>query len=102
MLVEEFTTEELTDKLEIDSADAVRGLVEQLGLEGQQKFFEKSNLSTGVFPYRKMTEQENIVYGTLCPSHTDLEDYGDGVIPIHVLQIASHAKGLGFFKKLEV
>ena len=98
--VEEFTTEELTDRGEIEKVEEVKSLVEQLALHGQEKFFATDKAT--IFPYRKMTEQERVVYDALCPQHTKLEDYGDGVIPLRVLQIASHANELGFFKTLMV
>src|SRR3989338_6916255 len=102
MEIEEFTTEEVTaDCGEVANVEDVRGLVEQLGLGGQQKFFATDKVAT-TFPYRKMTEQERVVYESLCPQRTDLAGYGDGVIPLRVLQISVHAKGLEFFKNLEV
>lgn len=102
MEVEAFTTEELTaDHGEVDSVEAVRGLVTQLALHGQEKFFNTA-VSSKPFPYRKMTEQERVVYTATCPVHTALENYGEGVIPLRILQIAAVAKELGFFTCLEV
>src|SRR3989338_10350635 len=89
MEIEEFTTEEVTaDCGEVANMEEVRGLVEQLGLGGQQKFFATDKVAT-TFPYRKMTEQERVVYESLCPQRTDLAGYGDGRSEEHTSELQS-------------
>ena len=100
ILIEEFSTTEVTSKLDAESVEKVRGVVEQLGLKGQEKFLSEDAPTT--FPYRKMTKEEANVYKLLCPSERKIEEYSDSLIPLRVLQIAAHAKSLDFFKELQV
>jgi hypothetical protein len=100
MKVEEFSTVELTSAGDVDSAEQVKALVEQLDLTGQKKFV--SGESTETFCYRKMTLQEDAVYGAICPSRTKLVEYADSLMPLRVLQIAAHAKSLNVFDDLVV
>lgn len=67
-------------------------LVDELELEGQQFLIgNDQNENSDVFPYRKMTSQERIVYETLFPEKTNITHYKDGIIPIRVLQVYQHA-----------
>lgn len=100
MQVETFEVTEIGQEGEIQDCEQVKKLVEELGLEGQKSFFEEGVKE--VFPYRKMTAQEMLVYGTLCPEKTDLEKYREHVIPLRVLQVASHALQTGLIKKIQV
>jgi hypothetical protein len=68
-------------------------LIEQLGLEGQQKLVAKNDAGDDVRnPYRKMTADENYVYSLLLSRKVKLDQYDDGPIPLRVLQVAAHAK----------
>lgn len=75
-------------------AEAV-ALIEKLGLGGQQKLINRTESAGGTTvtrnPYRVMTADENFVYKTLCPASCKIADYGDGPIPLRVLQVAAHA-----------
>lgn len=98
MNVETFEVEELLADGSTEDQEKAKDLTSSLALEGQKKFFESKDR----FPYRKMTRQEAQVYGLICPSRTALSKYEDSPIPLRVLQVAAHAKGLGFFDELVV
>jgi hypothetical protein len=91
MLVETFECEETkTEEPEL-SAEAMR-LIEELDLDGQRGLNEPKTDTR--MPYRKMDAEEAFVYGQLCPTKTPLKKYKEGPIPLRVLQVASHAKGI--------
>lgn len=87
-------TYEVTEVAETtpEQCEEARALTEQLGLKGQEAFYEKAAARGPVMPYRKMTAVEALVYSTLLPTMTEIEQYADGPIPLRVLQIAAHAK----------
>ena|SRR3990167_2724946 len=87
MQIETYECQEVTETVE--QVDEVKAIVSSLGLEGQEKFYTPSE--TPVFPYRKMTAQEKIVYLTLLSSHEDLAKFGESAVPLRVLQVAAHA-----------
>lgn len=89
MKVETFEIQEVTE-CGVEQAELAKELAEQLGLSGQQQFYNGEHRT--ICPYRKMTAQEKVVYETLLPRKTELESYADSPIPIRVLQVAQHAK----------
>lgn len=106
MLVETYEITELTENGVVENPEETKALIESLGLTEQEKFFNGEKQS--VFPYRKMTAKEGLVYRTICSKSSKLEKYGDGLIPLRVLQVAAHAKafesstGTLFIDELEV
>jgi len=79
-----------------DNVEAL-ALCEELGLEGQKKLNVRTTDEgpiTARFPYREMTATEAAVYGILCPTHSKVADYSAGPIPLRVLQVVAHAKGM--------
>jgi hypothetical protein len=98
--IEEFLAGEVTDTGEVEQAEEVKKFIDELGLKAQAKFFNTGGEVKTTFPYRRMTAQEQAVYSILCSQVDKIDEYGDSVIPLRVLQIASHAISLGFFKKL--
>lgn len=88
MQVESFAVEEVVNA-RIEDVACARELARQLGLEGQERFYEEGK---PVNPYRKATAKELLVYRTLFTQKTELERYSDGPVPLRVLQIAAHAK----------
>lgn len=92
MQVETYEIQELTTNGEIENPEDTKALVESLGLTGQQQFFNGNSGSVAVFPYRKITANERLVYKTICSKECKLEDYSDAMIPLRVLQVAAHAK----------
>lgn len=85
---------------ELESEEAQR-LIDQLGLDGQRQLLAPDD--SGVVtrnPYRRMTETEARVYRCLLPQQVEVSAYGDGPIPLRVLQVAAHAREL--FPRLEV
>jgi hypothetical protein len=104
MQVETYEVTELTTaEREPLDPDAVE-MIEALGLEGQRRFVGTAgdNETPAVIPYRLMSEEELRVYRTLFPERTALQKYSGEPIPLRVLQVASHAKGLSDLRKLEV
>ena len=101
ILVETYEEREVTENGEIATDEESLKLIDTLGLTGQKSLSSKDKPST-LCPYRKMTRQEENVYGALCPQKTAIKEYSDGPIPLRVLQVISHANDLGFFEKLEI
>ena len=84
----------------IEATEEAIGIIEKMGLSGQQKLLKPD--SRVRCPYREMTADERFVYGELCPNKVKLADYDASPIPLRVLQIAAHAESLEMFKVLEV
>lgn len=108
MLVETFECEETKDETP-EMSEAAIAIIESMGLSGQARLVGRTSDGLGDemnkparCPYRKMTAEEAFVYGTLCPAKTKLRDFGEGPIPLRVLQVAAHANGLGMFDELVV
>jgi hypothetical protein len=80
MMVETFEATEGTENL-----DEIQDLIDELGLEGQQKLVHPSGERN---PFREMTLEENLVYKTLLPKEIALAAYDRGAIPRRVLEIA--------------
>lgn len=100
MEVETFEVTEVGIEGKIDNFEECKELVDKLNLKGQKDFLNIDKKE--VIPYRKMTAQEQIVYGALCQERTKLPKYGEGPIPLRVLQVASHVKELDFCDKIMV
>lgn len=96
-------SEQTTDTTDAFDNEAVE-LIERLGLEGQRALLVKREAGgdsvTVRNPYRELTAEESRVFGTLCPQHTKLPEYGSSAIPLRVLQVAAHAAE--FFETIEV
>ena len=90
---------------EVVSEEAL-ALIESLGLEGQKSLVETREVGGEEvqtrFPYRKMTREEQAVFGAVMPHRTRLHSYSDGPIPLRALQVAAHAQSLNFFDHVEV
>lgn len=72
-------------------------LIEALGLDGQKALLQERRVSDGETtvtrnPYRRMTGEEQAVFGAILPRHVEVSAYEDGPIPLRVLQVAAHAK----------
>lgn len=87
MQIETYECQEVTETLE--QSEEAKALVESLGLSEQRKFYTPSEQP--VFPYRKMTAQEKIVYHTILASYAELSKFGESAVPLRVLQVAAHA-----------
>lgn len=95
MLVETFEVEESTDEMALMAADSEgMELIEKLGLEGQKSLSNADTVER--FQYRKMTKDEALVYGAVCPKKTPIKSYCDELIPLRVLQVAAHVDATGF------
>lgn len=79
-------------------------LIDTLGLEGQKQLVQERAVGSETLvtrnPYRKMAAEEAAIFGALLPRQVELSEYGDGPIPLRVLQVAAHAKNL--FDDLQV
>lgn len=100
MLVETYEVTESADKTKVEGEEfeQFKSMIESLNLEGQQKFIQDKEVN----PYRKMTSQESVVYGILCPTKTELKNFSESMIPLRVLQLATHVNSLNFIDVLEV
>lgn len=104
MKVETYEVEEVAELQGCDADAESLALIEKLGLTGQKDLIAKNgDTDTKVrCPYRLMTDEEDFVYSTLCPSKTEVSKYGDSSIPLRILQIIAWAQDNPFFKKLEI
>lgn len=88
---------------EVVDAEAM-ALIEQLGLKGQKELLTEREVGgetvTTRNPYRLITAEERAIFMAIMPRRTKLDAYGDGPVPLRVLQVAAHATEL--FDLLEV
>lgn len=98
---------ETYEEIEVDAdgqeerdAEAI-ALIEQLGLEGQQRLLKKNeagNTHRNVYPM--MTSEQVFVFEQLFPQKTKVTDYAAGPIPVRVLQVVAHGREM--FDRVEV
>lgn len=100
MNVETYEIQEVSEQT-VDKNEECTKIMQELKLEGQEKFYSDDNQQevSGPFCYRKMTAQEKVVIETVCPRKSKLKNYGEGPIPLRVLQVAAHVAEL---KKEEI
>jgi len=101
MQVETYEIEEVVDETTEMTDEALR-LIGVLGLKGQESLTTKKEDTTCRIPYRKMNRTEHAVYQVLCPTTFSPEEYSECPIPVRVLQVFEHAKGLDFFTKFKI
>lgn len=89
MNVETYEVNEIKTDCTDDKTELI-ALSEKLGLSGQKKLLNGDPTST--FPYRKMTQEEDRVYSVMLTGKCSLNQFEESVIPLRVLQIASHAE----------
>jgi hypothetical protein len=102
-------TYEIEEHTETDTAATIADLetgalelIEKLALEGQKELVvphEETNRETRI-PYPKMTAQERAVYRAIFPTTTPVCKYNAGILPVRVMQVFEHARGL--FRLVEV
>lgn len=98
---------EIIDALEVAEAASVEmneesiSIIEELGLTGQKSLMNRTEEGVVAerLPFRKATQLESWVYGTLCPEQTKLKDYSEDPIPHRVLERAAYAEKSGLFTK---
>lgn len=73
----------------IDGLDEMKEIVSNLNLEGQKTLVSPEN-NKRPNPYRYMNDEERFVYSTLFPKCTRLTEYKDEIVPLRILQVASH------------
>jgi len=104
MLVETFECQETAAEPIEASEEAIR-LIEELELDGQKSILlpNVGEVSTSIrMPYPQATAEQVFVFRVLCPQNYPLKKYNRTPLPLRVLQIASHAKALGFFGEIVV
>lgn len=101
MQVETYEITETGTEGLIENVEETKSLIESLGLEGQKKFLN-ADKPDQLFPYRRMTAQEELVYDLILGEKTALSRYEEAVIPVRVLQVAAHVTQLGFCREIEV
>jgi hypothetical protein len=73
-------------------------LIAELGLEGQREMMVERTVDGHTFternPFRLMTDEEQRIYGLICPMITKLTAYKSEPIPVEVLKVAARAKPL--------
>lgn len=106
MEVETFEVTEMSSEIEAEELEAPEELLElakKLGLRAQEGLIQPDPQSAPKLnPYRQMTKEEFRVYKTLFSIAEALDQYAASVIPIKVLQVASHATSLELYTRLEV
>ena len=97
MKIETYEVEEITGELGVMAADSeAMELINKMGLHGQ---IAAANPETATrFPYALMSDLQHVVFKTVFPNRTNIEEYADGLIPLRVLQVAAHVKELGVGK----
>jgi len=90
MEIETFENTEVAE-MAIENKTEYEKFVDDLGLKGQKNLTSESK---DICPYRKMNDDEVFTYTTLFPKVTPLENFEEEVIPIRILQLASHFKSL--------
>lgn len=102
MQVETFECAETAAEPIEASEEAIR-LIDEMGLKGQSALLSKQDgKRDSRCPYREIRADERFVYRTICPQETEIDRYSVSPIPLRVLQIASHARSLGLFKRMTV
>lgn len=93
MKVETYETAVFSEKPEnLALQGEILQLIEDLNLEGQKELAHSASDTKGLCPYRKMTAREVKVFKLCFPRETKLTEYKECLIPLRILQVASHAK----------
>lgn len=101
MKIETYEIEEVAGELDNMAADSeALKLCRKMGLESQLTMSDKTTDTR--FPYPKMTTQEALIYGILCPVKTPIEKYDASIIPLRVLQVAAFCREHPIVKRLEI
>lgn len=79
MQVETFECSETATET-AEMCEEARTLMQKFGMTELPKDGERR------FPFREMTKEERIVYGTICPTTVSLREYTQSSIPLRVLQ----------------
>lgn len=94
MDIEVYDVKELDSDLTEEEQGAQLAMIDRLGLEGQKELIGEDK---EVCPFRKMTNQEKMVYETLFPKCTLVTEYSDGVVPMRAMQVLEQANKLNKF-----
>ena len=99
MQVETFECHEVAEETIEETEEAVK-IINDLGIYGQKNLVYDSyqeGVNKKRVPYRQINADERFVYKMLCPKDYPLEEYNRSSIPLRVLQVLEHARGLCFF-----
>jgi hypothetical protein len=100
MQVETYESTELDSGMEEETAAECKELIEKLALDGQRGILEATKAN--VMPYRRMTKEEDTVYGLICPTKTLVKDFKSHIMPLRILKVIEHAHSLNYFKELYI
>jgi len=80
----------------IEATEEAIALMDELGLEGQQKLVSvDENKQPRRCPYSEATEEQMFIMNYVVPKIVKIESYNSGPIPLRVLQVVSRAKSIG-------
>ena len=97
LLVEEYTnTEASPDIMQALVEDGETSmLIESLGLSGQAELYKPNDKGQlQVHPYREISAEELVVFGTMFPEKCCVTKFRQSPIPLRVLQIIEHVRSL--------
>lgn len=101
MEIETYEIEEITGELGVMAADSESiELIEKLGLNGQKGLCDKTTDTR--FPYPQISEREALVYSTIFPQKTKIEEFSSGIVPLRILQVVAHVRQFDFISRIEV
>jgi hypothetical protein len=101
MQVETYEIEETNSESGMMAADAEAiELAESLGLKGQRQLSNPETLTR--IPYPKLTAIQRLVFETLFPHKSPVEEYGEGIIPLRVLQVIAYCRQNNLYRRIEV
>lgn len=101
MKIESYEVERASsDAAEMAQDAAAIEIINRLGLKGQTQVLNPETATRN--PFRRMTNLEMLVFGTLFTRRDKLEGYSADAIPLRVLELAAKAVDSRAFVKLEV
>ncbi len=98
VMVEDFLEEQIEDATP-DQLEGSLALINKMELKGQKELLGKAGTQV---PFRKITQEENVVFRCLFPKETKLKDFSAGPIPPRALEIADRAVSCGLFSDIVV
>ena len=99
-VVETFLMEETVElTYDQEKLDKWNGLVEELGLLGQEKLVEPDKSPV---PFKFMDQTLHNIAETLCPARTELKFYDEMPIPLEIMELVAMSIRENYFTKIEI
>jgi len=99
-VVETFLMEETVElTYDQEKLDKWNGLVEELGLLGQEKLVEPDKSPV---PFKFMDQTLYNIAETLCPARTELKFYDEMPIPLEIMELVAMSIRENYFTKIEI